>query len=229
VSSRQPTQFPLDLEFAPGLGRADFLVAPCNADAFAWIDRWPAWPGTALILYGPEGCGKSHLAGLWAARSGAERLDAAALPVPAPDPLGAAYLLEDADRGTLAETALFHLFNRLAERRGTLLVTARLPVAEWGLRLPDLVSRLKASVAVAVAPPDEATLDAVLLKHLADRRIELDPEALAYLRLRMERSFSGVSRLASAIDRRALAERRAVTIPLLRAVLAETAPQSSEM
>ncbi len=65
------TQLPLDLGFRPALGRADFLVAPCNEEAVAWLDRWPQWPGPALALAGPARSGKSHLAEVWRVRSGA--------------------------------------------------------------------------------------------------------------------------------------------------------------
>ena len=56
------TQLAIDLPFRPALGAADFLVSECNRAAFAWIERWPDWPGRALVLYGPAQCGKSHLA-----------------------------------------------------------------------------------------------------------------------------------------------------------------------
>src|SRR6185312_17193754 len=63
------SQLPLDLGFRPALGREDFLIAPCNAAAIAWIDRWPEWPAPALALWGPAGSGKTHLLEVWRARS----------------------------------------------------------------------------------------------------------------------------------------------------------------
>ncbi|MGH6886706.1 MAG: HdaA/DnaA family protein, partial [Geminicoccales bacterium] len=66
---------PLDLGHRPALGREDFLVAPCNEVAVAWIDRWPDWPAGGLAIYGPPGCGKSHLAEIWRAASSAVSLD----------------------------------------------------------------------------------------------------------------------------------------------------------
>ena len=54
---------------------ADFLIAPCNRDAVAWVDRWPEWSAPALILYGSSGSGKSHLAHVWRARSNAALKD----------------------------------------------------------------------------------------------------------------------------------------------------------
>jgi len=70
------TQLILDLGHRPALEEADFLVAPCNQAAIQWLDRWPHWPAPALTLYGPAGCGKTHLARVFAARSEAPMIEA---------------------------------------------------------------------------------------------------------------------------------------------------------
>ncbi|MGH6718320.1 MAG: HdaA/DnaA family protein, partial [Alphaproteobacteria bacterium] len=157
-------QLVLDLGHRPALGAEDFLVAPCNAAAVAWIDRWPAWPGPALVVHGPAGCGKSHLTAVWRARSGAAAVAARDLGGE-PEPwLGAhrAMLIEDADGG-LDESALLHRFTVLAAARGSLLITARTPPAHWAIELADLRSRVVGAPAVAIAPPDDALLGAVLV------------------------------------------------------------------
>lgn len=214
-------QLALDLGHRPAFGREDFLVAPSNAAAVAWLDRWPAWPAAALTVYGPPGCGKSHLAQVWRARSGALELARESLAVHGlGERLGAARaaFVEDAD-GTSDEEALLHLFNMLAERGGQLLLTARAPPARWPLALADLRSRLLAAPAVAVAAPDETLVAALLVKLFADRQLRVGAELIAYLTARMERSFDGARRLVAALDAAGLAAGRPVTVPLARAVL----------
>ncbi|HKO06210.1 MAG TPA: DNA replication protein, partial [Alphaproteobacteria bacterium] len=71
---RAEAQLTLDLGHRAAYGREDFLVAPSNAEAVLWLDRWPAWPAPALTLYGPAGCGKSHLAQVWRKHSDALEL-----------------------------------------------------------------------------------------------------------------------------------------------------------
>ena len=155
------SQLPLDLGHKrPSLDRVDFLVAPCNEAAVAWLDRWPDWPAPALVLYGPEASGKSHLARVWAARSGAVAIDPRALTTAAvPELLGAARaaVIDDVERA--GEEPLLHFFNLIAERGGHLLVIARDAPARAGIALDDLRSRLVACPTVAVAAPDEALLD----------------------------------------------------------------------
>jgi chromosomal replication initiation ATPase DnaA len=215
------TQLPLDLGHrAAALGRADFLVAPSNAEAVAWLDRWPDWPAPALALWGPAGSGKSHLAAVFRARAGAALIDPAALAterVPALLAAASAAVVDDAERA--AEAPLLHLHNLLAERRGHLLIVSRDPPARWAIALPDLRSRLVAAPAVAVAAPDDALIGALLVKLFADRQLKVGEEVLAYLARHLERSFAAVQRAVALLDTAALAERRPVTVPLARRVL----------
>ncbi len=214
-------QHTFDWGVRPALGREDFLVAPCNEAAVAWLDRWPDWPGPALVIHGPPGSGKSHLAEVWRRRSGAEMLSAACLSEAAPEAGHApAALVIDGLDGPLDERALLHIYNAIAERGGHLLLTARTPSARWPLALPDLASRLRLAPAAALGLPDDALLGALMLKLFADRQIAVAPEVPAYVVPRIERTFEAVANLVDRLDRAALAEGRAVTVPLVRTVLA---------
>jgi chromosomal replication initiation ATPase DnaA len=213
-------QLPLELGHRPALGRADFLVAPCNAEAVAWLDRWPDWPAPALALYGPAGSGKSHLGHVFATQSGARALDPVALATDdIPASLGGARvaIVDEAERAR--EKPLLHLYNVLTERRGHLLVIAREPPARWAIALADLRSRLLAAPAVALREPDEALIGALLVKLFADRQLAVGDEVVQYLVPRLERSFSAAAAAVAALDRAALAEQRPITVPLARRVL----------
>ncbi len=219
-------QLPLELAHRPALRREDFLVAPGNEVAVAWIDRWPDWPGPALALYGPPGCGKSHLCQVWRAASGAAEIVAGRLAsAEPPELLGAARacVLDDAEAvlavGAEAERRLMHLYNLLAEAGGHLLVTGANPPARWPASLPDLRSRLAAMPAARLAAPDDALMQAVLVKLFADRQLKVGGEVIRFLAARMERSFAAARALVAALDRASLVERRAITVPLARRVL----------
>jgi DnaA regulatory inactivator Hda len=214
-------QLPLDLGHRPAQGREDFLVAPSNAEAVAWVDRWPDWPRRALVLYGPPGSGKSHLVSVWRTRSGARLVTPADVATQPPDRLAGdapAIAVEDADRIGDA-VALLHLYNIVASRGAHLMVTTREPPARWPRALPDLVSRLAAADTVAIGPPDDALIAAVLAKLFADRQLAVEPEVVAYLLARIERSFDAARRAVARLDAAALAARRAVTVALVREVL----------
>ncbi|MHA1601059.1 MAG: HdaA/DnaA family protein [Alphaproteobacteria bacterium] len=220
-------QLPLDLGLRPALGREDFMLAPCNEIAVAWIDRWPDWPGVAMALHGPSACGKTHLCHVWRALADALEISPATLATDdLPGLLGTAkaVALEDVDAklsaGELDEERLLHLYNLVGERGGQVLLTARTPPARWPVDLPDLRSRLRAATAVVMAPPDDALIEAVLVKLFADRQLRVDADVVRFLMMRMERSFSAARNIVAAMDSAALADRRDITVALARRVLA---------
>jgi DnaA regulatory inactivator Hda len=225
-----PQQLPLDLAGPPSYARADFLPAEANAAALAWIDRWPDWPGPASVLVGPAGCGKTHLLHLWAERAQALHLRGEALDRPTLaslfDMLGTAHHVAVDDGEAVAgrpdaERQLFHLYNWLRERGGSLLLAARAAPARWHVRLPDLASRLRAATVVEIGAPDDALLSAVLVKLFHDRQVAVGEEVVQYLARRMERSLSAAGVLVDRIDRQALADKRTVSVKLLRDMAAE--------
>lgn len=215
-----PSQLPLGLPHRPALGRDDFLVAGSNAEAVAWLDRWPEWPGTALALHGPAASGKSHLAQVWRRRSGAVEARGDALDPPTLAAAGAVVFDLGEASGPAAERPLLHLYNLLTERRGHLLLIGREPPARWPVQLPDLSSRLATAPAVVLLPPDDELRAAVMVKLFADRQLRVDADVVSYLLQRLDRSFAALGSTVAALDEAALAERRPITVPFARAVLA---------
>ncbi len=212
-------QLSLGLTLPVSYAREDFLVAPGNQAALAWIDRWPDWPGHALVLHGNPGSGKTHLAQIWAAQAGAriaapQDVDARSVDALAQQPLA----LDDADRAG-DPVALFHLVNLMRERGFDLLLTGAAAPARWNFGLPDLMSRLRAMPAQEIAAPDDALLAAMLVKLFADRQLSVGEDVVRYLGARIERSCHAARSWVAALDAAALAENRAVTVALVRRLM----------
>ena len=214
-------QLALDLGHRPALGRDDFLVAPCNAEAVAWLERWPDWRLHALAIHGPAGCGKSHLLAAFAqAHPELLVLDAAGLDVEAlaHRELPAVVAVEGMDR-LPDEEAFHHLWNRLMNEDRHLILTSRTVPSRLAVKEPRVRSRLVATQAVGIGAPDDALLAAVLVKLFADRQLRVGEEVVTWLLGRLERSFEAVGKAVDALDRAALERRRPITIPLARSVL----------
>jgi len=220
-----PRQLPLDLGHRAAMGERDFLVAPCNKDAVAWIDAWPRWPAPLLVLYGPKGSGKTHLARVWCGKSGAILCPPTVLAQPDLRDLLSRHrglaIEFDGPAGPAAtwEEPLFHLYNLARELGGFLLITAPGAPATWQIGLADLRSRIAAAPSVGIGMPDESLLGAILVKLFADRQIEIDAGVIPFVLARIERSFAAVQALVERLDQTSLAERRRVTVPLARRVL----------
>jgi chromosomal replication initiation ATPase DnaA len=218
-------QLPLELDHPIQLGDRDFVAADGNRAALGWIERWPGWPGPALAIHGPPGSGKTHLAHIWAGRSGAALIPASALarldPERAAQRPAAIDGLGEAPLPPGEERSLLHLHNLLAERGGHLLLLGRQPPARWPVALPDLRSRLAAAPSVAVAEPDDELLEAVLAKLFADRQVAVGPELPHYLVARIERSFAAAQAVVARLDRAALAAGRPISLRLAYELLAD--------
>ena len=215
-----PEQLPLDFEMRSAMSEADFLVTEANRDAVDWIDRWPGWPGPALCVHGPAGCGKSHLAAVFRERSQARIADTDTIATPSVD-RGGAWVVDGVGSciRDVGEESLLHFYNAVVEAGGSLLLCDREPPARWEIALPDLRSRLNAASAVEIEAPDDALLAAVLVKLLADRQLRVGVAVVEYVLARMERSFAAAGELVDKLDRLALAEKREITVPLARRVL----------
>ena len=216
-------QLSFDLPVRAALGREDFFVAPGNAMAVALIEGWQHWPGRKLLLEGPKGAGKTHLAHVWAQAAGARIIAArdlagADIPALARQPVA----IEDAPliAGDMAaENALFHLHNLIIAEGHFLLLTADRPAARWGLHLPDLASRMQGTQATRLGPPDDRLLTALLAKLFADRQLIPTPDTIPYLVTHMDRSFDAARLLVAALDSAALAEARPINRHLAVEVL----------
>ncbi|WNK01594.1 DnaA/Hda family protein [Thalassospiraceae bacterium LMO-JJ14] len=218
-----PKQLAFDLEHRPALGEDDYLVAPCNAEAVAWIDRYPDWPAPALVLSGDTGSGKTHLARVFMAKSSAMEMAHDFLHNATPVfPDVRAVVIEDCDTlagDPVAEEALFHLYNQAREDGRAILLTARKPAARWGIALADLASRLRAAPSVQISAPDDALLTMILVKLFADRQIGIEQAVLDFVVPRIERSFAAAQAFVASADRMALEDKRRITVPLAREVL----------
>ena len=208
---------PRQLAFALGhhtsVAREDFLEGPANAAALAMVERWPDWPDRLLVVVGPEGSGKSHLAAIWGEAAGARFLAARALGETnlARALSTGALVIENVAAEAVDERALFHLVNLAREQGAFMLITALAAPSGWTLKVPDLASRLRALPAVELGPPDDALLRAVLVKLFADRQLAIDESLLTYLLNRIDRSFAAAREAVERLDREALRLRRPVT------------------
>ena len=212
-------QLAFDWPTGVALGPDDFFVSQANEQAFAMLSSPQAWPERKLVLVGPQGSGKSHLARVFQAQTDATLFNAANLPEMSGN-RSDTVILEDMDRLPQgAEEAVFHLHNNLRAAGGTLLLTAKTAPSLWRIALPDLASRMQATTVVEITNPDDALLSALIMKHFADRQINPKPALVKYLSTRIERSFAAAADIVARLDAAALSQQRKINEKLAAQLL----------
>ncbi|BAK85097.1 HdaA/DnaA family protein [Komagataeibacter medellinensis] len=219
-------QLVLPFTHTPRFAADDFVFSPSNAAARSWLLGPTPWPERRLALWGPAGTGKTHMLDIWVRMHEALLLHGASLShahvaglFAAPVPV-MAIALDGADQCG-DERALLHLINTAREHGMALLLGARTPPARWPVGLPDLASRLRATMAVAMGQPGDGLLRVLLLRLLAERQIVVAQPVVEWLLRRLPRTARAMQAAVRRLDHAALATGRPVTRALAAHVLSD--------
>lgn len=214
-------QLPFDWGHEPSHLEIDFIEGDGNRMALAHIRSFPGWAGPLTLIEGPAKSGKSHLARIWAERTGAGFVTPEAAEELSRIGGTAPLVIEDVERSGYGEAALFHLLNQSMREKRPVLMTTREPVANWPFETDDLKSRARLAQRFTLALSDDIQLSQMFVKLFGDRQVSVDPKIISYLVARMERSPEEVVALADLADRLALSRGTAITRRIAAEALAE--------
>ena len=215
MNSKKQLAFKFKIRKSFGIG--DFIISSENYEAIKWLDAWPKWPLGGILLNGPSGSGKSHLANAWSHKSGARILEASEICFNkfkfqkhvAIENLGNEINGED----------ILHLINIIKENNGTILITSRSSASRLNLKPPDLLSRIKVFPNIKLGFPSDEFLKKLINKLLLDRGIYAENNVLLYILKRMERSQYFAIKLVDVMDNISLESKKPLTIALAKEAL----------
>jgi DnaA regulatory inactivator Hda len=204
-----PEQLPLPFAVTQAYVMADFIGSPSNAAAQAWLAR-AEWPDQRLALWGPDGCGKTHLLHIWTEQFSGTLLCGSVLHDLAALPQAGCVAIDDADR-IRGEELLLHLLNMARDRGLRVLLAARSAPARWPVSLPDLSSRLRAISAVEIAVADDHLLDLLMVRALSQRQLDVPVSVRTWLLHHLPRTASGMLEAVRRLDAQSLLQRKPIT------------------
>ena len=219
-------QLTLDLS-RPAAPSLDNFAPGNNTEAVAVLHAWLSdrVQERCIYLWGPPGCGKTHL--LRAAvefgrsqqrtalyldpRSFAELEDVADLP--------ALIAIDDVhDLDPPLQARLFQFLRRAREESVRLLAAGNAPAAALALR-EDVRTRLAAGLVFQLHLLSDAEKAEALSSHALTRGFKLAPELAEYLLRHGRRDLASLMAILDAADRYSLQTKRPITLPLLREML----------
>ena len=224
IDDPMPQQLTLDIrpEQNPTL---ENFIAGANAELVARL-RALAQPRTfdAVYLWGPSGCGRSHL--LRATRAAADAAGRRTVYVAGeeagaelPCPSGGLLVVDDIDRlDATAQVALFRTFNSARLAGLSLLLAGPKPPLELAPR-EDLRTRIGQAIVYAVKPLSDEEKAATLHSQASQRGMKVEDEVIGYLLRHAERDLPSLMAVLDELDRASLERKRPVTVPLLKEML----------
>lgn len=225
---------PMGVDDAPGL---DNFLDEANSDLLAYLKQQLLKRSsghldtfTGILVHGDPGSGKSHLAAALAewveeCRGKAIRLNGLndLKRISGTEQLNQVYLLDDLEAflgDSLSEREVLTFIERLKQQNAGLVLFARQPVNGLKISLADLRSRIQAMEGFELRALNEADKREVLRRRARQRGIILNEEVLNWLFTHTGRDLGVLLDLLDRIDVLSLAEKRRVTIPLIRRLLA---------
>jgi chromosomal replication initiation ATPase DnaA len=219
IADTAPRQLGLPFAHRPGYAALDFVADVSNEEALSWLGLTGDWPSGRLALWGEPGSGKTHLLHRWVERNDAALLCPAAIRTLVPP--GRPVAVDDADLAPARP--LLRLLNAAAEAGLPVLLAGRAPPARWAVALPDLASRLRATVAIRIRPAEDRFLRALLARLISERQLPVPEPVQATLLARLPRSPGALREAVARLDHRNLAAGGRFTRALAAAIAAEIA------
>ena len=199
----------------------DYFVSSNNFPAYKLIESQPNWPGKWVNIFGPNGCGKTHLSNILKKKiklvdlldakninnetiSNLENLDC---------------LIIDNYENNIDEKIFYSILNQSKQSDNYLLINSISPLGNTKFELKDLKSRAKSFVNLGIELPTDDLLRVIISKSFSDKQIEITPKISEYIIKNIDRSYEKVFRFIKEIDDLSLSSGKSININLIKKVL----------
>lgn len=220
-------QFALPLAFRKVRNKNNFILNDSNKFALSLVDKFrdvknfkEKYNFPILIIYGPKGCGKSHLANVYSEITKGEFISKLDNKIINQAKLGRSFIIDDFDKlSNLDENLFIHFFNEITFNLGSLLIVTTQPPSSIKFKLSDLRSRIKSCVSAKIDLPNDEVLYSILVKELSEKKLFLDDKLCIYVIKRVKRNYNTILEFSDRLDKCSLEKKNKINLKDLKEII----------
>jgi chromosomal replication initiation ATPase DnaA len=198
----------------------DFYVSSNNFQTYKLIEGWPNWPSKLLNIFGPPGCGKTHLSNILKKKINTLIINENDFKNININNLKdkECIIIENFDNN-IDENFFYSFLNLINQSNIYLLVNSRTSIKKFKINLKDLKSRLDSFLDVGINLPSDDLLRVILTKSFSEKQIEVNVKVLEYILKHIDRSYEKIFQFVKEIDIESLSTGKSININLIKKVL----------
>ena len=214
------SQLTFQFPFKTSYYEKDFFVSSNNFAAYRLIESWPSWPGKKINIYGPTGCGKTHLSNILNKKIDTLLIKASDLNNAVLNRLKLKKCLRVDDyKGNIEENLFYTILNQINQSNQYIVINSLKPVKKSNVKLNDLKSRLESFINLGIDLPTDDLLRVIITKSFSDKQIKVNVKLLEYILKNIDRSYEKIFKFIKDIDIISLSSGKAININLIKKVL----------
>ena len=214
------SQLTFQFPFKTSYYEKDFFVSSNNFAAYRLIESWPNWPGKKINIYGPTGCGKTHLSNILNKKIDTLLIKASDLNNAVLNRLKLKKcLIVDDYKGNIEENLFYTILNQINQSNQYIVINSLKPVKKSNVKLNDLKSRLESFINLGIDLPTDDLLRVIITKSFSDKQIKVNVKLLEYILKNIDRSYEKIFKFIKDIDIISLSSGKAININLIKKVL----------
>lgn len=214
------SQLIFNFPFTTNYFEEDFFVSSSNFEAYKLIETWPKWPSRNINIYGPTGCGKSHLASILKKKINSFFINASDI---SNNSLALIKLKEcliiDNYKNNIEENLLYTIINQTHQSNQYVIINSDQPISALEIKLEDLKSRLNSFSKITIDLPTDDLIKVVLTKNFSDKQIQIDNKLIDFILKHINRSYEDIFNFIKKIDELSLSTGKSININLIKKVL----------
>tara|TARA_B100001093_G_scaffold426401_1_gene420326 strand:+ start:217 stop:873 length:657 start_codon:yes stop_codon:yes gene_type:complete len=214
-------QLTFKFPFKTSYYKEDFYVSSNNFKAYKLIESWPKWPGNFLNIYGPKGCGKTHLSKILSKKIKSMYIDAKDFKNELSFNFKNNECMIIDNYNNDIETKLFYTtINQIKQHNKCLVVNTLIPIKKIKVNLSDLKSRFDNFIELGIDLPTDDLLRVIITKFFSDKQVSINAKILEYILKNIDRSYENVFKFIKDLDNESLSSGKSININLIKKVLA---------